>query len=418
MFDIQKEIDSCAASGGGEVTVPAGDYHCGTIFLRSNVHLILSGGTVITGLPGLDAYPPASDSFSDGTAQERGRALILGVDIHDAGISGDGVICGNGTVFRQDDPQFGMRPILVRFSGCRNIKLSGLRLRDSAAWTCHLRNCENVTIDGLDIFCHSNSNNDGIDIDSCRQVEVRNCRIDTGDDAVCLKSTSQYPCENIRISGCELRSLAAAFKVGTETYGNISQVKFSDCRIMRGDMGAMKIFSVDGAKVEDFEISDVTITSAACPLFIRLGKRGRTYDGSPVKPAGYIRNISVSNIRAEIHQHKEPVLSSNYPGGVPTYSHNCLAVMGLPEVPVENISLKNIYLNLPGGMNESPAETEVPEFANGYPEIGYYGVLPACGIYMRHVKQADFSGCTVALTADDNREKIVLDNVQDITGIA
>ncbi|MBO5668010.1 MAG: hypothetical protein J6S43_02690 [Lentisphaeria bacterium] len=417
MFDIQKEIDLCAASGGGEVTIPPGTWHCGTIFLRSNVRVILSAGTVICGSPRLEDYPAVNDSFSDGTAQERGRALILGVDIHDAAFCGDGTISGSGEAFKADDPAFGMRPILIRFANCRNIALSGVHLRDSAAWTCHLRNCENVTINDLDIFCHANSNNDGIDIDSCRQVKVADCRIDTGDDAVCLKSTASTPCENITVSGCELRSRAAAFKVGTETYGDIRQVKFTGCRIMRGDMGAIKIFSADGAKVENFEISGITVTEAANPLFIRLGRRGRTYDGSPVKPVGYIRNISVSDLHADISCHKEAVRSMNYPQGVPLYAHNCLAIMGQPDIPVENISLRDISLNLPGGMNETPAAAEVPEFASGYPEIGYYGVLPACGVYMRHVKDVDFSGVDISLTTPDRRQKIVLENSLNVNGI-
>ncbi|MBE6389585.1 MAG: hypothetical protein E7043_05370 [Lentisphaerae bacterium] len=417
MFDIQKEIDLCAASGGGEVVLPPGNYLTGTIFLRSNIHLVIPEGSIITGSADLADYPAAADKFSDGIAQERGRALIMADHIENASVTGGGEINGQGGKFPLEGPEFPLRPMLMRFVNCRNITLKDIKLRAPAAWTCHLRSCENVIIDHLDIFSHANSNNDGIDIDSCKKVEVRDCQIDSGDDAVCLKSTAAGACENISISGCELRSMAAAFKVGTETYGDIRQVKFCNCRIMRGNMGAIKLFSADGARLEDITISDVTVTQAANPFFIRLGSRGRCYDDSPQKGAGCIRNISVSGLRADIILHPEAIRSVNYLDGVPEYAHNCLAIMGLPDNPVENVSFRNISLNLPGSMTGEPQDAGIPEFADGYPEIGYYGVLPAYGIFMRHVRKVDFSGCDISLTAPDCRQKIVLDDAREITGI-
>ncbi len=417
MFDIQKEIDLCAANGGGKVIIPAGIYRSGTVFLRSNVILHLSEGAVICGSEVLSDYPAAQDKFCDGAAQERGRALIFGESIENAAIEGYGVVSGSGEAFSEDHPDFHRRPMLLRFVNCQNIRLSGIKLRESAAWTCHFRGCRQVKIDHLDIYSHANSNNDGIDVDSCSDVEISFCQIDSGDDAVCLKSTLESPCENIRIHDCQLRSEAATFKIGTETYGDIRHVVFKSNTILDGEMGAIKIFSTDGANISDIEISDIEIISATNPLFIRLGERGSVYGEYPAKKSGSIQRIKIDGLRGKIRHHAAPIRALHLPeSGTPVFSHNCLGVMGLPGNPVKDITIRNIDLTLPGS-SENPGWDEIPERADGYPEIGYYGILPAWGIYMRHVENADFAGCATNLAVPDVRREFVLEDVQEINGI-
>ena len=90
--------------------------------------------------------------------------------------------------------------------------------------------------------------------------------------------------------------------------------------------------------------------------------------------------------------------------------------MGLPENPVKDITIRNIDLTLPGG-SENPGWDEIPERADGYPEIGYYGILPAWGIYMRHVKKADFAGCAINLSVPDVRRELVLEDAEEINCI-
>ncbi len=417
MFDIQKEIDLCAADGGGGVTVPAGKYHSGTIFLRSNVTLHLSENVTICGSEDPADYPAAQDKFCDGAAQERGKALILAENVTNCAIEGKGTIFGSGSAFAYGTPKFDMRPMLMRFVNCSDIRISGVKLRESAAWTCHLRGCQMVKIDHLDIYSHANSNNDGIDVDSCSDVEISSCQIDSGDDAVCLKSTLGSPCENIRIHDCQLRSQAATFKIGTETYGDIRHVVFKNNTILDGEMGAIKIFSADGANISDIEISDIEIISATNPLFIRLGERGRVYGEYPAKKSGSIQGIKIDGLRGKIRHHAAPIRVLHLPeSGTPVFSHNCLGVMGLPKNPVKNISFHNIALTFPGGSDDCGG-AEIPERAEGYPEIGYYGILPAWGIYMRHVENADFAECAINLSAPDVRRELVMEDIQEINGI-
>ncbi|MBE6356779.1 MAG: hypothetical protein E7058_06660 [Lentisphaerae bacterium] len=405
MFDIQKEIDLCAANGGGVVTVPAGNYHSGTVYLRSNVTLHLAKDAVICGSENPDDYPAVQDKFCDGADQERGRALILAENVSNCAIEGDGIISGSSKAFAPGSGKYDMRPMLLRFVNSSNIRLTDIHLRDSAAWTCHLRGCEKVKIERINIFCHTNHNNDGIDVDSCSDVEITSCQIDSGDDAVCLKSTLDRPCENILIHACRLRSEAATFKIGTETYGDIRHVVFRNNTIVDGEMGAIKIFSADGANVSDIEISNIEITSATNPLFIRLGARGRVYSDCPAKNCGSIRNIRIDGLHGNIRHHALPIRAAHLPGKqTPEFSHNCISLMGLPDKALENIQLDNIDLTFPGGADE-PAWETIPERADGYPELGYYGILPASCFYGRHVKNLQTGRITSRLAAADCRQK-------------
>jgi polygalacturonase len=419
VFDIQREIDCRAEAGGGEVIVPPGDYHCGTIIMRSNISLHLSEGAVIYGSSDLADYPAASDNFSDGVKQERGRALVLCDHVENISISGGGEINGQGGCFSRDNEEiFSRRPMLIRFIGCRGVSLREIRMRAPAAWTCHLRDCEDVEICGIDIYSNVNSNNDGIDIDSCRRVTVKDCRVDSGDDGICLKSTMASPCENILIENCEIISRSAAFKVGTETYGDIRNVTFRNCRILRGNMGAIKLLSADGAVIEDFTISDVDVSGAANPLFIRLCRRCRCYNSKePAKTAGAIRRINVKNLRAQIVPHPELITSANYLQGVPLTAHNALSIMGLPGDPVTDVKLENISLTLPGGLTDADSLMEVMEFPESYPELGYYGTLPAWGVYMRNAENVSFDNFSAENASPDIRQKVVLTEVKNISGI-
>lgn len=415
MLDIQKEIDSCAAAGGGVVTLPPGIYRCGTIRLRSGVELHLMKGAELRGSRSIADYAPPPEGFIDGAGQERGRSLIVGCGISDAAVTGEGVIDGQGDAFPDGSPDFSRRPMLLRMVNSRNIRLSGVKLRAPAAWTCHLRNCENVSVTRLDISSHANSNNDGIDIDSCRKVTVSRCRIDSGDDAVCLKSTLPSPCEDVEVTDCVLATEASAVKFGTESYGDMRRITIRRCRVDRADAGAVKILSADGAVIEDVLVSDIRIDRASAPVFIRLGSRCRVYDPElPRRETGKIRRIRVENLRGVITPRSAPIINGNFPHPTPVLGHNCLAVMGLPGHPVQQVVLRDIDLTFPGGMT-APAPEAVPDFPESYPEVGYYGVLPASCVYLKHVEDVDFSGFSPTVTAPDSRQIAFFEASSEVT---
>src|ERR1051326_1643737 len=275
---IQKAIDTCAAQGGGTVRFLTGQYRSGSLALKNNVTLHIDEKAVLLGSTNPGDYR-STDAFREGTGKELGYAFISAVDAKNVGIDGRGVVDGQGkAVLAALKPgEQNRRPFLMRFVRCEQVRLAGVRLQQSAVWAVHLSQCHNVSVERLHINNHTGPNNDGIDIDSCELVHVNECDIDTGDDSICLKTTSRLPCRDIRITDCRLRSNCAAIKAGTESAGDFDNIHISKCQILGARLGGIKLLSVDGARLQNVEITDIEMEAGHVPIFLRLGGRLRTF---------------------------------------------------------------------------------------------------------------------------------------------
>ena len=200
---IQEAIDTVAARGGGTVRIGSGIHRIGTIFLRSRVTLHLENGCVLKGSSDIADYPEVAGGFTDAVGQQRNRCLIYAEDTIGTAITGEGIIDGSGGDYGFEEDG---RPFMVRFIDCEDVQVTGITLQNSQGWVSHYLGCENVRIHGLTIRSRVNSNNDGIDIDSCRRVRISDCDIDTGDDAICIKSTRAEPSEDIIVTCCRISS--------------------------------------------------------------------------------------------------------------------------------------------------------------------------------------------------------------------
>ena len=281
---IQQAIDKASRSGGGIVLFPPGSYVTGTILLRTGVTLHLAAGATILG-----SLNPADyrllEPFTDGVGTARGYALIGCIDAHDIGIRGEGTIDGRGAALHAAGGQApSAKPFLLLCLRSANVAFHGVTLLNSGAWTMHLLQCSDVTVTAVSIRSLGLPNNDGIDIDSSRNVRVERCTIDTGDDAICLKTTSNKPCTEITIADCTLSSRCAAFKIGTESAGDFSAIRVTDCHVLKADLGAIKILSVDGANIRDVLVERLRVDTADTPIFLRLGARGRTFRPGDTSP--------------------------------------------------------------------------------------------------------------------------------------
>ncbi|MCU0793486.1 MAG: glycosyl hydrolase family 28 protein, partial [Opitutaceae bacterium] len=338
--------------------------------------------------------------------------------VRNAGLSGEGVIDGNGGAFLQGAPEHSRRPFLVRLVHARGVTVRGLTLRASAAWTVHLLDCEDALVEDVTIDSRVNENNDGIDIDSSRRVTVRRCKIYTDDDAVCLKATRREPCEDIHVHDCELSTECGALKLGTESYGDMRRVRMHDIHIRYAATCAIKVLSSDGAVIEDVDIRDVRADRTTGPIFMRLGARGRTYaKGDAPKPAGRLRRVSISGLRANVFQPDAPSLQHFTKELMPPAAFSGVLLTGVPEQALEEITLRDCEISLVGGYAEPTPPPAPPEQPAMYPEHFYFGVLPGAAAYVRHARGVSFERVKFTLQSQDTRPPVVTEDAPDFREI-
>ncbi|NIG53076.1 glycoside hydrolase family 28 protein [Chitinophaga sp. Cy-1792] len=386
---IQHAIDSCTALGGGIVQVPAGKFLTGTILLKSNVTLQLDENATLLGSTDIKDYQ-VIDGFKDGLGQQMGYALIGAVDIQHTGITGKGTIDGQGKlVYASGGHQ--RRPFLVRFVRCDTVNITGVRLTAPTAWTLHFFHCKNIQASNLTIYSRGLGNNDGIDIDCCEQVVIRDCDINSGDDAICFKTTSPYPCRKVSVSNIRINTGEGAIKFGTESAGNFEDITVKNINVAFAREGGIKIFSVDGSHINNIAISDVEMDSVNMPVIMRLGARLKTFrDGDAKQPPGSITNISIKNVN---------VKHGTWTG---------MLISGIPGHLIENVSLENIHINIPGTGTAADAAVVLEEKPADYPEIKMFGkIIPAYGLYIRHVSNFRFNNITFTSDKTDERPAII-----------
>ena len=403
---IQKAIDACAAGGGGTVRFPDGTFLSGALRLKSGVTLLLDRDATLLGSRNRDDYyGPRFDA--DGRPADGDpvfRNLIQGENLHDVAIRGPGTIDGNGSAFRNKTKR---RTKCIYLVGCRNVLVEGVRMRNAGSWMQHYRLCENLTIRGIDVFNHVAFNNDGLNVDSCREVTITGCRVDSDDDGIVLKSLSDRPCENVQITDCTVSSHCNGLKMGTESGGGFVDVTITGCTVFspkhskkiygrqRGLAGiALEI--VDGGRMENVTVSDCDIAGVSVPIFLRLGNRARRYGSGPEPGVGTLRNVRLKNITAK--------------GTSPI---GC-SITGLPGHPIEDVVLENIRLGFNGGGTREEAARAIPERDASYPESTMFGTLPAFGFYCRHVRGLKFLGLELDTEAADLRHAMVFDDVEDL----
>ncbi len=420
---IQAAIDFISSHGGGVLEISVGRYLTGSIFMKSNVELRLLEGAVLVGSVNPYDYEMVEGNYG----------LILAKGQENISVKGKGVIDGRGAEcalnflnqvhlgFMDDTTKYDRvtkRPKLIYFRECKDVVIEGVNLRNSAEWTLVPDQCENLTISGILLDSKNYWNNDGIDIVDCRHALIKDSFIDASDDAICFKSHSAaHLCEDIEVRNCVARSSASAFKFGTVSRGGFKDIRIIDNKVFDTYRSAVTIQSVDGAEVENIVIDSLDAVNTGNAIYLRTGKR---WGGAK---EGYLRNITLSNIRVEVPLEKADA-GYSYEGPVEDLPRNVspAGIVGIPGMPVENITLRNVEIVYPGGGNKlyayrgtSPEELDsIPEMIDIYPEFSQFKELPAWGLFIRHANGITLENVRLVAGKKDYRPAIVADDVQGL----
>jgi polygalacturonase len=313
--------------------------------MGANTTLQLQGRANLLGSPDLNDYPLARVRW-EGEFSSGHRALISAEKADHIAITGSGSIFGPPlTLSRLRNPR---GPCLIEVSECNDVHLEGFTTQYQQLWAIHLSLSERIVARNLTIRS-VNFNGDGIDADSCRDLLIERCNIDTGDDAIALKSGRGMeavrlarPIEDVTIRDCTLvSSIYAGLAIGTEISGGARRIRIENCTIS-GRQNAIFIKSRDGrgASMEDITGENLTIQNSPTFIGIDLTTKG-IQAAEPVtgeiEKWTLLKNVTFNNIK--VHNVAELIAGQHIPAERPADGLTLTHISGDCE---KGITLANV----------------------------------------------------------------------------
>ena len=400
---LQAAID--ATPEGGHLTIPAGSYLTGSLYLHSNMTFELAKGATILGVQDDAAYPPLPSRVAGIELDYWPGGLINAQNCENLTICGEGTLDGQGEYWwykfwgpPEENHQGGMireypgnlrwavdydcfRPQLLLLGNCKNLTIKDIHCERSAFWTVHVYYSENVLIDDIKIEKNLGPSTDGIDIDSCKPVVVRNCSLSCHDDGIVLKSGRDAdglrvnrPCEDVEIYNCHLTAPSEGITLGSDMSGGIRNVYIHDCTFDGARNGfRIKSARTRGGVMEDILVKNLTMRNVRYAFSFQLNwfpefsycKIPEDYTGEipehwrilsqyvpPEIGLPTLRNVTIENVKAVVDaEYDKAVLSFLPPGHVTdttryTAEPPILFEIGTdPARPIENMTFRNVELD-------------------------------------------------------------------------
>jgi polygalacturonase len=407
---FREVIDSCFNTGGGTIIVPAGIWITGPIILKSNINLHLERGALIQFTKDFDDYPLVETTY-EGQGQYRCISPIYGRNLNNIAITGEGVIDGAGEAWRpvkkskltssqwldlvtsggvvdktgntwwpSEQAMNGaselerlsrkgkltkkdyiavrdfLRPVMISLVSCKNILLDGVTFQNSPAWNIHPLMCSNLIVREVNVRNPWYSQNgDGIDIESCRDVILYNSSFDVGDDAICIKSGKDefgrkrgIPTENLIVTDCIVYHGHGGFTIGSEMSGGVKNIKVNNCDFIGTDVGLrFKSTRGRGGVVENIFISNIymkDIATSAINFNLYYGGKALTEEKSAEE---HSKNQKETGADETTPSFKNLYLDNIYCKG----AKDAVVLQGLPEMPLQNIELKNLIITAEKGIS-------------------------------------------------------------------
>tara|TARA_R110002020_G_scaffold296658_1_gene512327 strand:- start:121497 stop:122951 length:1455 start_codon:yes stop_codon:yes gene_type:complete len=370
-----KAIEACTNAGGGRVLIPAGKYLTGPIHLKSNVDLHLEEGAEILFTKEKSAYLPVVHTSYEGMEVMNYSPLIYAYQQKNIAITGSGTFngqadnenwwpwCGkdeygyneggekqgddkNLPRLRQmvadgvsvSDRVFGdgyqLRPSFFEPFECENILVQGVTFTNAPFWVLHPMKSNYITIDGVTINSHG-PNNDGCDPEYSKYVHITNCKFNTGDDCIAIKSGRNndgrrvaIPSENIVVEKCEMKDGHGGVVMGSEISAGVRNVFVRNCVMDSPNLDRairIKTNTLRGGFVEDVYVKDVQVGQVK-EAVLKINTHYGIYDNQEGNFMPSIKNIFLENVTVE-NGGKYGVL-----------------ITGREQSPVKNVVLKNVTI--------------------------------------------------------------------------
>ncbi len=405
---INNAIAECSKNGGGLVLVPQGLWLTGPIVLQNNINLHIAKNAILLFSGDFEQYKLVEGSY-EGKPSFRNQSPISGTGLENIAITGQGIIDGNGDFWRsvnigqltesewtrkiasgglvsQDgkdwypsakflkgqqtpnaaqvvpgktakdykDVKDFLRPNLLVLTQCKKVFLEGVTFRNSPAWCLHPLMCEDLTLKNVTVKNPDYAQNgDGIDVESCKNVQIEDCVFDVGDDAICIKSGKDkfgrergMPTENMVIRNNVVYKGHGGFVVGSEMSGGARNIFVSDCTFIGTDKGIrFKTSRGRGGIVENIFIKNI--------LMKDIQNEAIYFDMYYfTKPPIAGEKVVIPEVSEETPRFRKVQISNVVCNG----AEKGIFIRGLPEMAVKDISITNSVFNAKKGIELIEAE--------------------------------------------------------------
>lgn len=402
---INSAIKAVNAKGGGKVIIPEGLWLTGPIELLSNVNLYTEENSLILFTDDFEAYPIIETSF-EGLETKRCQSPIFANNAENIAITGFGTFDGAGDSWRPvkkekltvrqwnnlvkkggvvDEagkiwyPTAGalkganackefnvpegieteaewneirpwLRPVLLSIQNSKKVLLEGVTFKNSPSWCLHPLSCENITLNNVKVFNPWYSQNgDALDLESCKNALIINSLFDAGDDAICIKSGKNedgrrrgQPCENVIVKNNTVLHGHGGFVVGSEMSGGVKNIYVADCTFMGTDVGLrFKSTRGRGGVVEGIYIENINMINIPNePLLFDLFYGGKGPGEETEEERAANTKTDLPPVTEETPAFRDIHISNVYCKG----SGRAIFFNGLPEMPIENVTVKNVVI--------------------------------------------------------------------------
>lgn len=417
---IQAAVMACP--GNSRILIPKGIYKLTSLFLKDHITLELAAGAVLSAFTEREKFPvfqgliqsyDEKEEYNLGTWEGNPlpmyTAVITGVNVKRVVICGEGIIDGNASDnpdnwwYNPKEKRGAFRPRMIFLNHCEDITIQGIQIRNSPSWNIHPYFSRHLRFLDVTVLNPKDSpNTDGLDPESCKDVEIAGAYFSLGDDCIALKSGKLYmgakyrvPCENIVIRQCCMRDGHGSITIGSEMSGGVRNVTVRDCLFLHTDRGLRvktrrgrgKAAVIDGIIFENIKMDHV-MTPFVINSFYYCDPDGHnefvwSKEALPVdETTPDIRTLIFRNIEA----------SNCHVAGAYFY--------GLPEQKIGKIIMEHIHITYAGD-----ARTGVPAMMDG--------AKPVCrqGIYANNIRYLFMRDVTVS---GQQGEAVVTEHVDRI----
>ena len=359
---IQAAIMACPKDG--RVLIPAGTYRVTAIFLKDDLNLELAEGATILAitdrtkfaiLPGMIQAWDEQGEYNLGTWEGNPLAMyagiLVGINVKNATVYGKGVVDGNASWdnWWKNAKTMGQpfRPRMIFLNHCENVVIQGITVQNSPSWNIHPYFSDHLRFLGIQVLNPKVSpNTDGLDPESCKDVEITGVYFSVGDDCIAVKAGKIYmgakyrrPCEDVVIRQCCMRDGHGSVTIGSEMAGGVKNLTVKDCRFLHTDRG-LRIKTRRGrgeaAVVEGILFENICMDNVMTPFvansFYFCDPDGhteyvRTQEALPVdERTPWVKSLAFRNIDA-----KDCHVAAAW-------------LYGLPEQPIERVELENVHV--------------------------------------------------------------------------